>query len=58
MRVSIEVIRNRAELARRIAHQLHNGPARKDLLQIADDLEAEAAKLETVQSNVTPIKPQ
>jgi hypothetical protein len=30
----------------------------RNLLQIADDLEAEAAKLEARQSNVTPIKPE
>lgn len=58
MEVSIEVIRNRAELARQIAMQLHEGAARKELLQIADDLDAEAAKLEAGQSNVTPIRPE
>ena len=40
------VIRTCAELARRIAHELHEGQARDDLLQIADDLEAEADKME------------
>jgi hypothetical protein len=50
---SAGVIRTRAELARRLAHELKNPRARKELLQIADDLEAEAAKLE---NNVVPIR--
>ena len=43
---SAAVIRTRAELARRLAHELHNERARRELPQIADDLEAEADKMD------------
>jgi len=43
---SATVIRTRAELARRLAQQLHNERARSELLQIAEDLETEADKME------------
>ena len=43
---SARAIRTRAELARRLASQLHNPRAASELLQIADDLESEALKLE------------
>jgi uncharacterized protein YjiS (DUF1127 family) len=43
---SASVLRTRAELARRLANQLHNPRARQELLQIADDLEASTDKLE------------
>ena len=49
-----DTTRSRAELARRLALEMHSEPARRDLLQIADDLIAEADKLE---KNVVPIKP-
>jgi hypothetical protein len=42
---SAEAIRTRAELARRLAAQLANERARRELLEIADDLDAEADKL-------------
>lgn len=45
---SAQVIRTRAELARRLASQMANERARQDLLEIANDLEAEAAKIEKV----------
>lgn len=45
MEDSIKVLRTRAELARRIAGQMYDGTARRELLQIADDLEAEAEKI-------------
>ena len=45
MKESIRVLRTRAELARRIADQMNDGTARQELLQIADDLEAEAEKI-------------
>ena len=50
---SIAAIRKRAELARRLADQMHSERARRDLFQIADDLEAEVAKLE---SNIVHIR--
>jgi len=39
-------IRVRAEQARSLARELHNMQARAELLQIAEALDAEAAKLE------------
>ena len=47
-------IRVRAEQARRLAQELHNMQARAELLQIAEALDVEAAKL---QVNVTAAWP-
>lgn len=43
---SVSVIRGRAELARRLADELHTDRAKRELLEIAAGLEAEAARLE------------
>jgi len=52
---SAAAIRNRAELARRLAARMHNDVTRRELLQIADELLAEADRLEA--ETVVPIRP-
>jgi hypothetical protein len=49
-------IRSRAELARRLAAQMHNDVTRRELLQLVDELLAEADKLEA--ETVVPIRPE
>lgn len=44
---TIKVLRERAEMARRISVHIYNVSDQHDLLQIADDLESEADKLES-----------
>ena len=51
---SAAAIRNRAELTRRLAAQMHNHATRSELLQIVDELLAEADKLEA--ETVVPIR--
>lgn len=43
---SISVLCMRAELARRIARELHNDTAGREMFQIAGELDAEADKME------------